>query len=183
MDLCLNEFDLYDLLHGCRDKRGTGTARIEAKLAQQLAHLEQAPFYGVFLDLKKALDLMDWERCLLILEGYGVRPRMIRLIRNQWWWEQQMCLEAIDATGSNANDGQSNAPAPADAQGRKIAWSQRNTMISVEDGFPESCQLNLVSAGEEWGGCFAATAAKLLYGSFAATWVDSNGGSVTLRCF
>jgi hypothetical protein len=65
-------------------KRGTGTAGIKAKLAQQLAHLEQAPFYGVFLDLKKAFDSTDRERCLLILEGYGVGPRMIRLIRNYW---------------------------------------------------------------------------------------------------
>jgi hypothetical protein len=49
MDLRLNAFDLHNLLHGCRDKRGTGTAGVEAKLAQQLAHLEQAPLYGVFL--------------------------------------------------------------------------------------------------------------------------------------
>jgi hypothetical protein len=84
MDLCLNAFDLHDSFHGCRNKRVTRSAVIKAKLAQQLAHLEQAPFYGVFLDLKKAFDSMDRERCLLILEGYGVRPRMIRLIRNFW---------------------------------------------------------------------------------------------------
>ncbi len=84
MDLRLNAFDLHDLFHGCRDKHGTRTAGIEAKLAQQLAHLEQAPLYGVFLDLKKALDSMGRGRCLLILEGYEVRPRMIRLIRNFW---------------------------------------------------------------------------------------------------
>ena len=84
MDLRLNAFELHDSLHGCRNKRRTGTAGIEAKLAQQLAHLEQVPFYGVFLDLKKAFDAMDRERCILILEGYGVGPRMIWLIRNFW---------------------------------------------------------------------------------------------------
>jgi hypothetical protein len=61
-----------------------GTAVIEAKLAQQLLYLELRPFYGVFLDLKKAFDAMDRERCILILEGHGVGPRMIRLIRNYW---------------------------------------------------------------------------------------------------
>ncbi len=72
--------ELHDSLHSFRNKCRTRTAGIEAKLAQQLAHLEQVPFYGVFLDLKKTFDLMDQERCLLILEGYGVRPRMIWLI-------------------------------------------------------------------------------------------------------
>jgi hypothetical protein len=84
MDLLLNAFDLHNLLSGCRDKRGIGTARIKAKLAQQLAHLEQAPFYRVFLDLKKVFDSMVRERCLMILEGYEIGPRMIRLIRNFW---------------------------------------------------------------------------------------------------
>ncbi len=50
---------------------------LEAKLAQQLAHLEQEPFYRVFLDPKKAFDAMDRERCLLILDGYGVGLNMV----------------------------------------------------------------------------------------------------------
>ena len=32
----------------------------------------------------------------------------------QWWWEQPMCLDAIDATGSDANDGRLVTPAAAD---------------------------------------------------------------------
>jgi hypothetical protein len=57
---------------------------MEAKLTQQLAHLEQVPFYGLFLDLKKAFDSMDCKWCLFILGGYGVGPKMIRLIQNFW---------------------------------------------------------------------------------------------------
>ena len=84
MDLRLDSIVLHDTLHRCRAHRGMGTAVIEAKLAQQLLYLELRPFYGVFLDLKKAFDAMDRERCILILEGHGVGPRMIRLIRNYW---------------------------------------------------------------------------------------------------
>ncbi len=77
MDTRLNKIPLHKSLHSCRDGRGTGTAVMEAKLAQQLAHLKQVLFYGVFLDLKKVFDSMDHKRCLLILGGYGVGPKMI----------------------------------------------------------------------------------------------------------
>jgi hypothetical protein len=77
MDTRLNEIPLHESLHGCHDGRSTGTAVMEAKLAQQLTHLEQVPFFGVFLDLKKAFDSMDRKRCLLILGRYGVGPKMI----------------------------------------------------------------------------------------------------------
>jgi hypothetical protein len=62
MDTRLNGIPLHKSLHGCHNGRGTGTAVMEAKLAQQLAHLEQVPFYGIFLDLKKGFDSMDHER-------------------------------------------------------------------------------------------------------------------------
>jgi hypothetical protein len=68
MDHRLEVIALHDSLHGCRNGQGTGTAVIEAKLTQQLAHIEQAPFYGVFIDLKKAFGAMDMEQCLIILE-------------------------------------------------------------------------------------------------------------------
>ena len=77
MDQQLNVLPLHEALHGCWDGHCTGTAILEAKLAQQLAHLKQEPFYGVFLDLKKVLNATDRERCLLILEGYGVGPNMV----------------------------------------------------------------------------------------------------------
>jgi hypothetical protein len=57
-----------------------GTAIIKAKLAQKLSYLEMQPFYGVFLDLRKAFDAMDREQCIMILKGYGAGPWMVRLI-------------------------------------------------------------------------------------------------------
>jgi hypothetical protein len=37
------------------------------------------------------------------------------LMPRQWWWEQPRCFDAIDAIGSDANDGQLDAPDPVDA--------------------------------------------------------------------
>jgi hypothetical protein len=51
MDRQLNALLLHEALHGCWNGRGTGTGILESKLAQKLVHLEQEPFYGVFLDL------------------------------------------------------------------------------------------------------------------------------------
>ncbi len=59
MDHRLETIVMHNSIHGCLQHRGTGKAIIEAKLAQQLAHLEQASFYGVFIDLKKAFDAID----------------------------------------------------------------------------------------------------------------------------
>ena len=59
MDNWLENIILHNSLHGCLARQGTGTGIIEAKLAQQLAHLEQTPFFGVFIDLKKTFDAMD----------------------------------------------------------------------------------------------------------------------------
>jgi hypothetical protein len=36
-------------------------AMIEAKLTQKIAHIEQVPFYVVFVGLKKTFDSMDRE--------------------------------------------------------------------------------------------------------------------------
>ena len=64
---------------------------IETKLWQQLAHIEQAPFNGFFINLKKAFNAMDRERCLLILEGHGAGPNMCRLIRHFWDEANNVC--------------------------------------------------------------------------------------------
>ena len=84
MDGRMEAINFHDCLHGFLKGRGTGTATIEAKLAQQLAFIEQEALYSTFIDLRKAYDAMDRERCLEILEGYGVGPNMLRLITAFW---------------------------------------------------------------------------------------------------
>ena len=76
MDLRLEAINLHYSLHGCLEGQGTGTGIIEAKLAQQLAHLEQAPFFGVFIDLK-TFNSMDQGRCLAILALHEVGLQML----------------------------------------------------------------------------------------------------------
>jgi hypothetical protein len=85
MDLRLDAIVLHNSLQGCLTLRGTGTRIIEAKLAQQLAHLEQTPFFSTFIDLRKAFDAMDWGRCLKILVLHRVDPQILHLIHNLFW--------------------------------------------------------------------------------------------------
>ena len=59
MDDRLKCLELHDCLHGFTACRGCSTAIMEAKLAQQLAFLEQAPLYEIFIDPRKAFDAMD----------------------------------------------------------------------------------------------------------------------------
>ena len=73
---------LRDSLHGCIAGRGTGTACTETKLLQQLAKLAQKTLDNIFLDLRKAFDTVDRERMLEILEGYGVGPRVLGLLKS-----------------------------------------------------------------------------------------------------
>ena len=88
LDERMSAIEVHDSLHGFRAKRGGGTGIMEAKLAQQLAWIEQVPLYGIFIDLRKAFDAMDRERCIAICRDAGVEPKVIRLIFN--FWEKAM---------------------------------------------------------------------------------------------
>ena len=43
----------HDVLHGIRDRRGTGTAIVELKLYQEIYRIYQDPFFLVFQNLRK----------------------------------------------------------------------------------------------------------------------------------
>jgi hypothetical protein len=94
----LGTIDFHPCLHGGLPKRGTGMATIEAKLAQQLAWMEQEPLYQVFVDLRKAYVHLDRERCLAIMTGYGVGPKLLRL-QTKFWNQVQMACRAGGSFG------------------------------------------------------------------------------------
>jgi len=83
--------EFHPCLHGGLPKRGTGTATIEAKLAQQMAWMEQEPLYQVFVDLRNAYGHLHRERCLAIMTGYGVGPRLLCLQKGFWDQTQMVC--------------------------------------------------------------------------------------------
>ena len=74
----------HDVIHGFRAVRGTATAIMELKIAQELAILDHDPLFLVFLDLLKAYDTVDRDRLLQTLEVYGVGPRMCGILENFW---------------------------------------------------------------------------------------------------
>ena len=87
----LASIKFHDGLHGGLPGRGTGTATIEAKLAQSLAWRDQCPLYQIYVDLKKAYDALDRERTLDILAAYGVGPRMLALQKHFWDTAKLVC--------------------------------------------------------------------------------------------
>jgi hypothetical protein len=96
----LGSIEFHPCLHRGLPKRGTGTATIEAKLAQQLAWMEQEPLYQVFVDLRKAYHHLDWERCLAIMTGYRVGLKLLRL-QTKFWEQAQMVCQAGGSFGKS----------------------------------------------------------------------------------
>jgi hypothetical protein len=76
----LSAIQCHEVLHGGINKKGTGTARIEVKLVQHLAFLDQKPWHQIFLDLHKVYNTMDRKKTLKILADYGVGPKALRVI-------------------------------------------------------------------------------------------------------
>ena len=57
-----------------------GTTTLKAKLLQQLEAMREEVLYMIFLDLCKAFVTLERDRCLEILERYGVGPQSHRIL-------------------------------------------------------------------------------------------------------
>jgi hypothetical protein len=88
----MGAIDFHPCLHGGMPKQGTGTAMIEAKLAQQLAWVEQEPLFQVFNDLCKAYNHLNCAKCLEIMTGYGVQPKLLHLQEKFWDQAKMVCI-------------------------------------------------------------------------------------------
>ena len=80
----MSEIQFHDMLHGVCTGRCTGTVFLEANLLQELMAMREEILYDIFLDLNKAYDDLDRDRCIYILAEYGVSLRSIRLFRLYW---------------------------------------------------------------------------------------------------
>ena len=76
--------DLHNELNRFWEVRGTGMETLEANLAHQLDVLYHEPLFQVFLYVRKAYDSLEREMCMDILKGYGMVPKMARLIGHYW---------------------------------------------------------------------------------------------------
>ena len=71
---------LHSVLQSFRAGRGTGMEIFELNISQELASMDQDSLFMVLIELKKAYDTVYRGRLLKILEGYGDRLRMYRLL-------------------------------------------------------------------------------------------------------
>ena len=78
---------LYDALHEFRQGRGTGMATLKTNMVQHLAGVFKDPLFQVFLDVRKACGLLYRKICMEVLNGYGLGPKLRRLL--QWVLEEQ----------------------------------------------------------------------------------------------
>ena len=75
-----SSIQFHDVLHEFLAGRGTGTTTHEEKLLQRIISMRDTVLHSVFLDLRKSCDALDIEQFLYILSGYGMGPRMKRIL-------------------------------------------------------------------------------------------------------
>ena len=63
---------------------GNGDSNLGGKAAQQLLGIANEPMFQVFLYVHKAYNYPDRGRCMDILRGYEIFPKMARLLAHHW---------------------------------------------------------------------------------------------------
>ena len=53
---------------------------VDDKLPQQLVSTKRTLVLRIFIELRKAYDVLNWDHFLDILCGYGIRPMVLILI-------------------------------------------------------------------------------------------------------
>ena len=85
LNFCLTKaIQLHKMLHGFLTDRGTRTASLEYNLPQHVIDIREELLFKIFLDLHKAYDSLYHERCLDILEVYGVGHWALYLLWRYW---------------------------------------------------------------------------------------------------
>ena len=74
----------HDVLHDSRAGRATGTASLKSKLLKKLTKMREKVLYKVFLDLQKAYEALDLERCTEVIVGSGVGPQSEKILKYYW---------------------------------------------------------------------------------------------------
>ena len=106
MDKRLQGIGFHDCLHRFLSGWGTGTVTTWVNLTQQFTYLEQAPLYGIFIDLWKAYNAMDGDCCIYVMREYGVPPNIWRLV--QFFWDNAelvCCTSGVSSKPFRARQG------------------------------------------------------------------------------
>ena len=81
----------HDKLHGFQIGSRTVTTNLKDKLLQHLTTMREEVLHTILLELKKAYATLDWDKCLYILIGYVMGPRMLRLL---WMYRSRLQMVA-----------------------------------------------------------------------------------------
>jgi hypothetical protein len=60
--------------------------------------VEQEPLFQVFIDLRKAYDHLSQAKCLEIMTGYGVGPKLL-FLQEKFWDQAKMVCHAGGSFG------------------------------------------------------------------------------------
>ena len=75
------EIQYHDKLNGLQSGCGMGNATLEDNMLQLITTMREAVFHTIFPELQKEYDALEQDRCIYILVGYGVVPRMLRILQ------------------------------------------------------------------------------------------------------